>query len=444
MQITEQQALALAPDAQVATAGKKLGAAKFWANLGLGERALWGECQGSGSKPYQVRISHPDHSAECSCPSLKFPCKHAIGLLVLAALQPAQFHANPEPDWVSDWLGRRAQKAQLKQQRAEASAAKPVDLKAQARRQNQRTSRIEDGLAGLKLWLEDLMRRGLAQVAGDGPDIWVQQAARLIDAQLPGVAGRLRALAERIGQDEQWPAEVLTGLGQIALLIQAWQQRANLSPALVDELELQLGKVWKEDEILARAQVQQDHWQVVGQITEDLERIRIRRSWLVGEQSGRRALLLHTAIGAAFPLSVVPGSRFSGRLSFWPGVQPLRALIIEGSQSALPPLTELAQAESLTEFLERRSQILAENPWQSRMPVLLRDIRAVQQANAFWLVDAQGQALPASRRLPASLWQWLLITAGRPHLLIGESDAGAVQPLAVLMDGHYLSLEIAC
>ena len=106
MQLTAEQILALAPDASSAAAGRKLASTKGWQSLGRSPAALWGECQGSAL--YQVRVDLSDLTAKCSCPSRKFPCKHALGLLLLAATTPAAQPASEPPEWVSDWLGRRA------------------------------------------------------------------------------------------------------------------------------------------------------------------------------------------------------------------------------------------------------------------------------------------------------------------------------------------------
>ena len=86
---TADQVLALAPDAASRKAGSKLGAAGPWSEAGSSdEGAVWGLCKGSGSKPYQTVVDTrtPTGPAyKCSCPSRKFPCKHALGLLLLWA-----------------------------------------------------------------------------------------------------------------------------------------------------------------------------------------------------------------------------------------------------------------------------------------------------------------------------------------------------------------------
>src|SRR5215218_7974058 len=103
--MTSEDVAALAPDAKVAAAGRKLGAPKSWESPGRSDAALWGECRGSAV--YQVRVDLSDLAVKCSCPSRKQPCKHVIGLLFLS------LEATPSetslPVWVTDWLARRRQ-----------------------------------------------------------------------------------------------------------------------------------------------------------------------------------------------------------------------------------------------------------------------------------------------------------------------------------------------
>ena len=53
---TAEQILELAPDSSAAKAGRDLASTSKWKNLGQSDQAIWGECQGSGSKPYQTQI----------------------------------------------------------------------------------------------------------------------------------------------------------------------------------------------------------------------------------------------------------------------------------------------------------------------------------------------------------------------------------------------------
>ena len=96
MHWTAEQILKLAPDAASAKAAQGLLAPKKWTSLGVDETAIWGACQGSGSNPYQTQIDLAEPAFKCSCPSRKFPCKHALALFLLFAEQPSpNFRLSP-------------------------------------------------------------------------------------------------------------------------------------------------------------------------------------------------------------------------------------------------------------------------------------------------------------------------------------------------------------
>ncbi len=206
MNWTAEQILALAPDAASAKAGQGLATAGKWLKLGAGEHTAWGLCQGSGKDPYQTQIDLTEPAFRCSCPSRKFPCKHALGLFLLLAAQPAAFKEKQPPAWVGEWIASRAKRAQQrveKQAKAEAGE-KIVDVDAQAKRAANREAKVTTGLQELDLWLRDLARGGLAAAQSQPPQFWERTAARLVDAQAPGVARLVREMAGVPASGEGW------------------------------------------------------------------------------------------------------------------------------------------------------------------------------------------------------------------------------------------------
>ena len=101
----------IAPDSGSLGRARKTARPSKWADLGHGDEALWGRCKGSGKSAYDVRVDLKDYGAKCSCPSRKFPCKHSLALMLLAADSVGVFAAGSPPDWASDWLDRRRAKA---------------------------------------------------------------------------------------------------------------------------------------------------------------------------------------------------------------------------------------------------------------------------------------------------------------------------------------------
>src|SRR5512145_1469996 len=103
LKLIADQIKALAPDPVSLKAGQGLADARHWVNLGANEAALWGECKGSGKEPYKVRMDLSNNGAACTCPSRKFPCKHALGLMLLASTSPAKLTESTPPAWVAEW-----------------------------------------------------------------------------------------------------------------------------------------------------------------------------------------------------------------------------------------------------------------------------------------------------------------------------------------------------
>ena len=104
---TSKQVVALAPDDKSAKAGQKLATPSKWSALGSDERAVWGACRGSGAKPYLVRIDLSEPAFKCSCPSRKFPCKHALALFFLFVEKPGALSQDAPPAWLTEWLAAR-------------------------------------------------------------------------------------------------------------------------------------------------------------------------------------------------------------------------------------------------------------------------------------------------------------------------------------------------
>jgi len=107
MSLTLAKVEEIAPDQSSLSAARKLLNPRSWPVIAGSDAGLvWGECQGSGSQPYRVVISETDLGYKCTCPSRKFPCKHALALMWMRA-EGRAIDKQPQPDWVNDWLGRR-------------------------------------------------------------------------------------------------------------------------------------------------------------------------------------------------------------------------------------------------------------------------------------------------------------------------------------------------
>jgi SWIM zinc finger len=426
--MTPEGVAALAPDARVAAAGRKLGVPKSWEGPGRSDDAIWGECRGSAV--YQVRVDLSDLAVKCSCPSRKHPCKHGIGLLFFHLETPLP--TAPAPDWVTGWLARRASTKACKSAGKREEAA--PDPEAKAKRARKRLSRVVAGLDAFDLWMEDLVRDGLATAGTKPVSSWEAQAKRLVDAQAPGVAARLRHLSGLPNSSSDWPEKLLDGLGRLALLSEAFRHLDALDEPLAETVKAEVGIPLSQEEVLECGEKVDDRWIVLGQRTEDEGRLKVRRTWLLGDETRRYAMILQfAASGTPFTEGFVSGTVVEGELAFYPGAYPLRAVVRSRTGKATRE-EELPGHGTLEAFLDHTSTVSSSQPWLERLPVTLEAVVPLLDGGRWLVRDRGGEALPLSG---GDHWSLLSLSGGHPVDLAAEWDGEMLLPLGVVAEGTY-------
>jgi hypothetical protein len=430
-QWTPEQVLALAPDAASVKNGRDLATLRKWSSLGRDTLVIWGECQGSGKHPYRTQIDVSEPAFRCSCPSRKFPCKHGLGLFLLLIENPQEFEEKEPPDWVAEWLTTRSQQAEKKVENQAKQQRQEVDPVAQAKRAATRQQKVSTGIQELRLWLEDRIRQGLVTVQQESYQRWDTVAARMVDAQAPGLARQLRECAGIAHTGTGWSDRLLAQLSRLYLITEGFQQIENLSIEVQADLRTQIGWTISQEEVL-RGQSQSDLWLVVGQCAVVEDRLRIRRTWLFGLSRATFALLLDFAHGQQpFEQNLLPGTCLEAELVFYPGAYPLRALIKTRQEAVLPSKQPPAKVE-ITEAIASYSQAFAVCPWIEQFPLLLQAVVPIRVDEAWLIQDAKGVVLPLSPRLePKQGWQLLAVSGGYPLTLFGEWDGTDLLPLSV-------------
>jgi hypothetical protein len=428
---TPEKALSLAPDDQVARAARGLAVRPKWPLLMRSDRALWGECRGSGKRPYRVRIDLSGPAFKCSCPSRKHPCKHSLCLLLIFAGEPDAFRAGEPPGWVAEWLGQRDDRETKKQANA---AAGPRDPAAAQKRVEARERKVRAGLDELRAWLEDLVGQGLAAARARPASSWHGMAARLVDAQAPGLARLVRQLGSvAAASREGWAGRLLTGLGRLHLAVEGYGRLERLPEPTREDLRAVVGWTFPKEDLLAREPVS-DRWLVLGCREEVEERLLVRRTWLLGRATGRRALLLDFAhLSQEPPESPPVGLELEADVVFHPSAVPLRALLArirkeESSRGAPPTGGDLASE------LRTYREAVARQPWLETWPVLLAGVEPVppaEEGDPWVLRDPAGPEVPMH---PSCRHGWSLLgfSGGRPVALFGEWDGEHLRPLTAI------------
>ncbi|MEU2233627.1 SWIM zinc finger family protein [Streptomyces vietnamensis] len=426
---TAEQVLALAPDEASRRAGSKLGTAGHWSETGCGDGALWGLCKGSGSAPYRTVVDTTGPAYSCGCPSRKFPCKHALGLLLLRAADGIAAEDSPAPDWAAHWLtARRDRAAGTGREDGDAAPGAPADPEAARRRAERRAARITSGAQELEQRLADLLRGGLAAAGQAGYGLWEETAARMVDAQAPGLAGRVRELGAIPGSGPGWPVRLLEECALTHLLDRAWLAADRLPAPFATTVRTRVGLTSPADGVLVR-----DHWLVLAQYDAADARLTTRRIWLHGTKTGRTALLLsYGAAGRAPRLALPVGALLDGELTPHTGAGQVRAepgerfVPVEGPVA--PPVGGPVGAA-----LDAYGRALGEDPWLDSWPVTLSGVVPAPAEYGWQLADADGrEALPltpAAQSRPG-LWRLVALSGGAPVTVFGECGHRGFTPLA--------------
>ncbi|MES2692731.1 MAG: SWIM zinc finger family protein [Verrucomicrobiota bacterium] len=434
---TSEQAASLAPDAASLKTAQGVASPRKWTTLGRDDDFVWGLAQGSGAQPYQVQIDLTEPAFKCSCPSRKFPCKHGLGLLLLFAGTPSAIPAGSRPEWVNEWAAKRAEKSAKQEAKAAEPAAAPPDPAAQARRREKRGANVAQGVAFLDGWLHDLVRQGFAATSTAGYGFWDEPARRLIDAQAPGLARRVRALGAVASSSHQSSDRTLAELGRLHLLLTASQRRDTLSPEWQQEVDLQLGWSIDQDELRQREGVK-GTWFVGAQTTVEEDKLVTRTSYLFSGAGEVAKFMEFHPVSHPGVASLALGRWFDGELVYFPGVESVRALWKAPPQDSAGG--QLGFLQACDDLLTVQAARLAANPLADPFPVMVQ-LTPQREGDRWCLRDDSGATLPIAEHFAAG-WELFACAGGQPLEIIGLWDGFAFTPLTALVDGGLYQLSL--
>ncbi len=275
-EMTEQQILALAPNAAAASNGRKISQKGGFVKLERTEddTLYMGECTGSGKSNYITSADYIDENNpvfRCSCPSRQFPCKHSLGLMY-EMLAKKTFGICEVPEDIQ----KKREKKQAKENRAN-EAAKPESEMTEEERQkaekkkasvaktakNARVKKLKSQLEGLDLVekvVNELMSAGLGTLGGASIKTYQQLAKQMGDYYLPGPQRLCNQLLIEItafqkDQDESHYDAAISVLEKLWTLIKKSRQYLN-EKLENDDVTLEdtvlyeeLGGIWKLSEL---------------------------------------------------------------------------------------------------------------------------------------------------------------------------------------------------
>ena len=264
--MTLEIARSLAPDDGTLRRAESLANPRMWIIAERNERALWGECRGSGSEPYRAIVDMHGPAYKCNCPVKRFPCKHTLALLLMAASEdPNAFGKNTTPQYVTDWIDNRDRRTAAKTEpRTEEQIAKSDVSKEKTR--HERLEFMEAGIADLQRRLLDIIREGIASLDNATDAYWQDFAARMVDAKIGGLSRRIKALSSTKEEyPDDWHERLLSELGTLYLFTKAFKNFDAINESLQTEILIQAGMSVKKEDLLSQKGIEDD-WIVLAQV----------------------------------------------------------------------------------------------------------------------------------------------------------------------------------
>jgi hypothetical protein len=418
--------LQLAPNASSLEQARKLFFAKRWQLLQGNGEWLWGEYKTAYSHLHKAAVRLEPPLFSCSCNSRSRPCKHALALVLLFLNRPEAWQVSAEaPDWVHQQLEKTA-----------ITTRKTVESK--PKQQEKRLQLMDQGVAELDKWLQNVALQGLATIA-EAPEEWENIALRMVDSKLGSIARRLRSCAQLL-QQNNWIDPVSGELGLLFLFVRAWQRKSSLTPAQKRELQQIAGWNIRKDSLSSENGVK-DNWLVLGITTGTEDKLSFRRTWLRGEKTAAYALLLDFSFGnRGFEHHWVTGSVLDGTLLFYPGQPRFRAAFQQFHPSRSPYDSPSAYTQ-LIDLQLAYAQALGQSPWLIAFPALLEEVIPYydQEQNTFTLIDQHKRMLPLTQE--SASWKLLAISGGEALTVFGEYNGDTFKAISVFDQGRVVLLE---
>lgn len=445
---TEEQIQALAPKESTFKAGKKLSAASNWDMLHRSKRAIWGSIKGSGKKPYLVQVDTSNLAYKCTCPSRQFPCKHAIGLLLVLVQEKSAFTALGEPDYVEDWIDKRSKRAE-KVDKEE----KELTKEEQAKRNTSKLKRQDDklkltlaGVSELKLWLTDMIRVGIIELPTYPAAYFDSMIERMIDAKAPGLAGWVKALRNLPYEEQhQWQDQSLEIISKLFLLIKAVEHLDTYNLSEQNGIKSLLGWTFTQKELMAdKANISiKDQWLVLGSHKEAQDDLTIFRYWLYGLNNQKNALIIRfqNKFTNTETIPLINATVLEAELTFYPGLEPHRAFIKKQKEVTQYLSQKPKGTETWHKFQEEQLKSLRKNPWLNNDSGIIENLTILKNGHEIIAVDRNKQYQILSKELDEDKTSTLLLNAlDKPITLAFAQRNNSILPLGIFLDNTYSTL----
>lgn len=246
--INEELIRSVAPNSAAVSNGQKISRTGGFTVLYRTEdnTLIFGECKGSGSKPYQTSADFSGSAPvfRCSCPSRQLPCKHSLALMC-DWVAGKDFIISEIPDDIAKKREKLAKKAETDSPEKEKKTAKPNKAAA-----GKKLKKQAEGLDLAESFVNDLFNRGAASVNRSSAAQYTELAKQLGDYYLPEPQAIILEIIKASEKLSEKPDD--KELERIVSLCVKLSSTVKKSRAYINA-KLESGEVLPEDSVLYEA-----------------------------------------------------------------------------------------------------------------------------------------------------------------------------------------------
>ncbi len=432
---TTEEILKFAPDQASIKKAREVSIRSKWMSLVSNGQIVWGAFHTGGKKPYNTVVDLETPAFKCSCPSRKFPCKHALGLFLLSITDTDGFRISSDlPEWVETWIENRGKRKKTKETKGKTPEEIQRSKEAKEKTRKKRLETMKSGLKDLELWLEDLTREGLATVQSNSrkdKTFWSDIASRMVDSKMRGVATRIRELELISSAQKEWHESMLMTLSDLHLITKGVKAFDNIPDTLQIELLNQLGVTVKQSDLLEENGIK-DNWLIIGQFESyNIDNAPFQRTWFLGEKTGKFGFYQeydYRKIGFQYIWNV--GSVIEAEAVFYPSSYPLRLIFKSQKIVHIIDDSSFQGTYGFSTYLEQYSQALSDNPWLREFPCYIHSVIPIVENDIFYIVDENSNKIPLEIRGNLG-WKIMSLSQGQKVDVFGEWFENSLMVLSI-------------
>jgi len=419
---------------------QKIAKESYWKKTSFYQKIMWGTFKGKSIQSYMVAVDLSDPiSFRCNCSSAQNPCKHGLGLLLFYRDQEDRFKSKSElPAVINKWqLSKTVEKDPRLLEIAELQKKEKAALTRNTNREK-RIALMRSGAFRLQEWIQDVLKRGLAELEGQPLSFWEEVQSRVVDHKLGGISRYFIEMQEMIIYDDLWIDKMPHKFAWLNQVLSGLQNFDQWKPEWQNEL-LRIGGVTTKSSDLQQLPGVEDDWGILHSEEGETDNGGyFRKSWMLGKKTHRLGYQLdYNYQEMKFPQLPKPGRWFSGEVVFYPGPVALR-FILRKWGTALLNIKELPGVESFSALNAYYLANMQLNPWLLELPVVIQDV-IPSYTKSFFLRDKNNQqlSLPGEEQC---YWKILAISAGAPIAVFGIWNGYELDLKGISKQGVYFPL----